>query len=328
MPTRVSRSVRPPAASRSLRTQHFLSILDLTPGELADVLAAAQQLKKDRARGSRGFGATARAGQHVALLFEKPSLRTRCTFEIAVRELGGDVIAPPQDVAMGEREPIADVARNLERWVAGVVIRTFAQERLVEFAAAAPRVHVINALTDEEHPCQALADLLTLQEQLGRLEGQTVAFIGDGNNVATSLAQGALMLGMHVHLAAPDGYEFRPDVEDQLRSLARHDATLRTFRDARKAVEGVAAVYTDAWTSMGQEGEAQHRRKVFAPFQVDEALMAAAGDAVFMHCLPAHRGEEATDAVMDGPSSIIFDQAENRLHAQKALLMLLMGGSQ
>ena len=328
MPTRVSRSVRPPAASRSLRTQHFLSILDLTPGELADVLAAAQQLKKDRARGSRGFGATALAGQHVALLFEKPSLRTRCTFEIAVRELGGDVIAPPQDVAMGEREPIADVARNLERWVAGVVIRTFAQERLVEFAAAAPRVHVINALTDEEHPCQALADLLTLQEQLGRLEGQTVAFIGDGNNVATSLAQGALMLGMHVHLAAPDGYEFRPDVEDQLRSLARHDATLRTFRDARQAVEGVAAVYTDAWTSMGQEGEAQHRRKVFAPFQVDEALMAAAGDAVFMHCLPAHRGEEATDAVMDGPSSIIFDQAENRLHAQKALLMLLMGGSQ
>ena len=328
MPTRVSRSVRPPAASRSLRTQHFLSILDLTPGELADVLAAAQQLKKDRARGSRGFGAPALAGQHVALLFEKPSLRTRCTFEIAVRELGGDVIAPPQDVAMGEREPIADVARNLERWVAGVVIRTFAQERLVEFAAAAPRVHVINALTDEEHPCQALADLLTLQEQLGRLEGQTVAFIGDGNNVATSLAQGALMLGMHVHLAAPDGYEFRPDVEDQLRSLARHDATLRTFRDARKAVEGVAAVYTDAWTSMGQEGEAQHRRKVFAPFQVDEALMAAAGDAVFMHCLPAHRGEEATDAVMDGPSSIIFDQAENRLHAQKALLMLLMGGSQ
>ena len=328
MPTRVSRSVRPPAASRSLRTQHFLSILDLTPGELADVLAAAQQLKKDRARGSRGFGATALAGQHVALLFEKPSLRTRCTFEIAVRELGGDVIAPPQDVAMGEREPIADVARNLERWVAGVVIRTFAQERLVEFAAAAPRVHVINALTDEEHPCQALADLLTLQEQLGRLEGQTVAFIGDGNNVATSLAQGALMLGMHVHLAAPDGYEFRPDVEDQLRSLARHDATLRTFRDARQAVEGVAVVYTDAWTSMGQEGEAQHRRKVFAPFQVDEALKAAAGDAVFMHCLPAHRGEEATDAVMDGPSSIIFDQAENRLHAQKALLMLLMGGSQ
>ncbi|HTU99203.1 MAG TPA: ornithine carbamoyltransferase [Luteitalea sp.] len=328
MPARVSRSTRPSPASRSLRTQHFLSILDLTPGELADVLAAAQQLKKDRVRGARGFGATALAGQHVALLFEKPSLRTRCTFEIAVRELGGDVIAPPQDVAMGEREPIADVARNLERWVSGVVIRTFAQERLVEFAAAAPRVHVVNALTDEEHPCQALADLLTLQEQLGTLKGQTVAFIGDGNNVATSLAQGALMLGMHVHLAAPDGYEFRPEIEDQLRSLARHDAALTTYRDPVKAVDGVAAVYTDAWTSMGQEAEAQHRRKVFAPYQVNEALMAAAGDAVFMHCLPAHRGEEATDAVMDGPSSIIFDQAENRLHAQKALLMLLMGGTQ
>jgi ornithine carbamoyltransferase len=328
MPTRATRAATPAPAKRTLRTQHFLSLLDLTPGELADVLAAAQRLKKERARGMRGFGATALAGQHVALLFEKPSLRTRCTFEIAIRELGGDVIAPPQDVAMGEREPIADVARNLERWVSGVVIRTFAQERLVEFAAAAPRLHVVNALTDEEHPCQALADLLTLQEQLGDLKGHTVAFVGDGNNVATSLAQGALMLGMHVHLATPDGYEFQEDLEEQLRALARHGAALTRFSDPKQAVAGVAAVYTDAWTSMGQEGEAQQRRKVFAPFQVNEALMRAAGDAVFMHCLPAHRGEEATDAVMDGPASIIFDQAENRLHAQKALLMLLMGRSQ
>ena len=173
-------------------------------------------LKKERARGVRSYGATALAGQHVALLFEKPSLRTRCTFEIAVRELGGDVIAPPQDVAMGEREPIADVARNLERWVSGVVIRTFAQDRLVEFATAAPRLHVVNALTDEEHPCQALADLLTMYEQFGDLEGHTVAFIGDGNNVATSLAQGALMLGMHVRLATPVGYDFSPEMDAQL----------------------------------------------------------------------------------------------------------------
>ena len=332
MPTsrtiRASRSPNAAPATRTLRTQHFLSILDLTPGELADVLSAAQRLKQERARGARGFGAAALAGQHIALLFEKPSLRTRCTFEIAIRELGGDVIAPPQDVAMGEREPIADVARNLERWVSGVVIRTFAQERLVEFAAAAPRLHVVNALTDEEHPCQALADLLTLQEQFGDVKGHTIAFVGDGNNVALSLAQGALMLGMHVRLAAPEGYEFREDVDAHLRGLARHGAQLTTMRDPKQAVAGVDAVYTDAWTSMGQEAEAQHRRKVFAPYQVNEALMRAAGEAVFMHCLPAHRGEEATDEVMDGPSSIIFDQAENRLHAQKALLMLLMGGSQ
>jgi ornithine carbamoyltransferase len=328
MPTRVTRTTPKPTASRSLRTQHFVSLVDLSPAELADVLQAAVALKKERARGVRSYGATSLAGQHVALLFEKPSLRTRCTFEIAVRELGGDVIAPPQDVAMGEREPIADVARNLERWVSGVVIRTFAQDRLVEFATAAPRLHVVNALTDEEHPCQALADLLTMYEQFGDLKGQTVAFVGDGNNVATSLAQGALMLGMHVRLATPPGYDFSPEIDVQLRGLACHGATLEVFRDARTAVAGVSAVYTDAWTSMGQEAEAQQRRKVFAPFQVNEGLMQAAGDAVFMHCLPAHRGEEATDEVMDGPASIIFDQAENRLHAQKALLMLLMGRTQ
>lgn len=323
--TRASRTPRTAPSKRTLRTQHFLSILDLSPAELADVLSAGQRLKKERPRGARAFGATSLAGQHVALLFEKPSLRTRCTFEIAVRELGGDVIAPPQDVAMGEREPIADVARNLERWVSACVIRTFAQERLVEFAEAAPRLHVVNALTDEEHPCQALADLLTLQEQFGDLKGRTLAFVGDGNNVATSLAQGALMLGMHVRLSAPDGYAFRDEVAGRLQGLARKGARLTHVSDPKKAVAGVDAVYTDAWTSMGQEAEAQQRRKVFAPYQVNEALMRAAGDAVFMHCLPAHRGEEATDAVMDGPSSIIFDQAENRLHAQKGLLMLLMG---
>ena len=328
MPPRATRTARKPPAGRTLRTQHFVSLTDLSPDELASLLQAALVLKKERARGIRAYGAAALSGQHVALLFEKPSLRTRCTFEIAVRELGGDVIAPPQDVAMGEREPIADVARNLERWVSGVVIRTFAQDRLVEFAKAAPRLHVVNALTDEEHPCQALADLLTLHEQFGALKGHAVAFIGDGNNVAASLAQGALMLGMHVRLAAPAGYEFAPEMETRLRDLACHGATLEVLNDARAAVDGVSAVYTDAWTSMGQEAEAQQRRKVFAPFQVNEALMRAAGDAVFMHCLPAHRGEEATDDVMDGPASIIFDQAENRLHAQKALLMLLMGRSQ
>ena len=325
MTTRKAARVNALRAARSLRTQHFVTLLDLSPAELSDLLRAAVRLKKDRRRGAAGFGARALAGQHVALLFEKPSLRTRCTFEIAVRELGGDVIAPPQDVAMGEREPIADVARNLERWVSGVVIRTFAQDRLVEFATAAPRLHVVNALTDEEHPCQALADLLTLHERLGDLAGQTVTFVGDGNNVATSLAQGALMLGMHFRLAAPAGYEFPEETVARLRGVAERGARLDVVRNAKKAVAGAAAVYTDAWTSMGQEAEAQQRRKVFAPYQVNEALMRAAGDAVFMHCLPAHRGEEATDEVMDGPASIIFEQAENRLHGQKALLMLLMG---
>lgn len=318
-------TTRSPRAARRLRTRNFLSILDLSPAELADIVHVGMQLKK--ARGSRRPGRPSRAlaGMHVALLFEKPSLRTRSTFEIAVRELGGDVIAPPQDVAMGEREPIADVARNLERWVAGVVIRTFAQERLVEFSAAAPRLHVVNALTDEEHPCQALADVLTLHEHLGDLKGATVTFVGDGNNVATSLAHAGVMLGMHVRIAAPEGYELTDEVMAQCRAHAQHGATVKTYRDARRAVRGADAVYTDAWTSMGQEGEAQHRRKVFAPFQVNEALMKAAGKACFMHCLPAHRGEEATDDVMDGAQSIIFDQAENRLHAQKALMMLLMG---
>ncbi len=320
--TRTARHTRAP---RKLSTRNFLSILDLSPAQLSDVVEVGLRIKK--ARHARRPAAASRAleGMHVALLFEKPSLRTRSTFEIAVRELGGDVIAPPQDVAMGEREPIADVARNLERWVAGVVIRTFAQERLVEFSAAAPSLHVVNALTDEEHPCQALADVLTLREHLGELRGATVTFVGDGNNVATSLAHAGVMLGMHVRIAAPEGYQLSDEVVAQCEAHARHGGTVTTFRDARKAVRGTDAVYTDAWTSMGQEAEAQHRRKIFAPFQVNETLMKAAGDACFMHCLPAHRGEEATDEVMDGPASIIFDQAENRLHAQKALMMLLMG---
>jgi ornithine carbamoyltransferase len=317
--TRVSRT------PRRLSTRHFLSILDLTPAQLQEVVTTGVRLYRERRTRGGTRPSTALAGMHVALLFEKPSLRTRSTFEIAVRELGGDVIAPPQDVAMGEREPIADVARNLERWVTGVVIRTFAQARLVEFADAAPTLRVVNALTDEEHPCQALADMVTLQQQLGDVKGETVAFVGDGNNVATSLAHAAVMLGMHVHVASPEGYALSREVLDQCVAVAQHGARVKTFTDPRKAVRGVAAVYTDAWTSMGQEAEAQHRRKVFAPYQVNDDLMAASGGARFMHCLPAHRGEEATDEVMDGPASIIFDQAENRLHAQKALLMMLMG---
>ena len=307
-----------------ISSKDFLSILDLSPEELERVLELAAVLKAERAAGR--FTRQPLSGQHVALLFEKPSLRTRTTFVIAVRELGGEVIEPNADVALGGRESVEDVARNLERWVSSAVVRTFAQARLEQFAAAATRLRVVNALTDEEHPCQALADMLTLQEKLGDLKGRTLTFVGDGNNVAASLAQAGAMLGMHVRVASPKGYELPAHVVDGARAAAQHGATITLANDPVTAVAGADAIYTDAWASMGQEDQAEVRERVFQSYQVNEALMAQAGDAaLFMHCLPAHRGLEVTDAVMDAPTSIIFDQAENRLHAQKALLTLLAG---
>jgi ornithine carbamoyltransferase len=266
------------------------------------------------------------AGKHVALLFEKPSLRTRSTFSVAVRELGGDVIEPDPGVALGSRETVVDVARNLERWVHGCVVRTFAQARLARFAAAAPSLRVVNALTDEEHPCQALADMQTLIERWGEIAGRTLTFVGDGNNVAASLAHAGAMLGLHVIVASPAGFELPAAVADAARAVARHGGTVTVMNDPREAVRTADAVYTDVWASMGQEAEADSRETIFAPYQVNEALMRAARPgALFMHCLPAHRGHEVTDAVMDSPDSVVFDQSENRLHAQKALLALLMG---
>jgi len=262
------------------------------------------------------------------LLFDKPSLRTRTTFEIAVRELGGHVVPLQADVALGRREPVADVARNLERWVDGVIIRTFSQEVLKQFAAAARKLHVINALTDEEHPCQAIADFLTLQERFGQLRGRTIAYVGDGNNVATSLVHAAAMLGVHVHIASPEPYQLPHAVVQQATSHARHGARVRLFNDAADAVVGAHAVYTDTWTSMGQEEEAEVRQRVFAAYQVNEELMALARPgALFMHCLPAHRGEEVTAEVFESETSVVFDQAENRLHGQKALLLMLLAPS-
>jgi ornithine carbamoyltransferase len=305
----------------------FLSILDLEADDLERCLSLATRLKRERRLGAKAPTARVLAGAHVALLFEKPSLRTRATFEIAIRELGGHVIEPRQEAAFGGRETTADVARNLERWVAGVVYRTFAQARLVDFAAAAPRLHVVNALSNEEHPCQALADCLTLRERWGSLEGRTIAFVGDGNNVATSLAHAGLMLGMHVHVASPTGFGLAPHVVDQAARIARFGAELRLFTNPADAVRSAGAVYTDTWTSMGQEAEVADRRAVFGPYQVNAALMArAAPGALFMHCLPAHRGEEVTHEVIDSAASVVFDQAENRLHAQKALLAMLMTG--
>jgi ornithine carbamoyltransferase len=306
----------------------FLSILDFSHEELAQAIALASRLKRERSLGLRAPTSHALDGRHIGLLFEKPSLRTRVTFTIGVRELGGDMVEIPADVMHADREPIHDVARNLERWVDAVVIRTFSQTRLVQIGETTQRLHVINALTDEEHPCQALADIQTLSETWGSLSGRTVAFVGDGNNVATSMVHAAVMLGVHVRIATPKGYELPNKAVLEAARVAVNGAELIQFTDPKKAVEGADAIYTDVWTSMGQEVEYAERKKIFARYQVNEALMARAKPgALFMHCLPAHRGEEVSDEVIESPVSVVFDQAENRLHAQKALLLMLIGGA-
>jgi ornithine carbamoyltransferase len=308
------------------RPKDFLSVVDFEAADLERCLDLAIQMKADRALGSSSLTPRILTGRYVAMLFEKPSLRTRTTFEIAVRELGGEVIGLSADVALGRREPVADVARNLERWVHAAVIRTFSQRVLEEFARAAKRLHVVNALTDEQHPCQAIADFITLKERFGTLPGRTIAFVGDGNNIAASLAHASALVGVHCHVASPTGYELPQSVIQQATKAARHGARLRLFDDPAAAVVNADAVYTDTWTSMGQEAEADVRRTVFAPFQVTPDLMARARpDALFMHCLPAHRGEEVTEEVFESKASVVFDQAENRLHGQKALLSMLLG---
>jgi len=288
------------AAARDVvfRPTQVLSILDLTPTELETCLDLAAAMK--HARRAQRPHETPLAGRHVALLFEKPSLRTRSTFTIAVRELGGDVIEPPADVAFGGRETIEDVARNLERWVFGLVMRTFAQSTLERIAVAAPALRLVNALTDEEHPCQALADCQTLRELFGSLQGRVIAFVGDGNNVAASLAHAVAMLGGTVIAASPEGYELPQRVRDEVARVARFGGGVEVTSDPAAAVKQASVVYTDVWASMGQESEAASRHEIFQPFQVNAALMARAPkDAVFMHCLPAHRGDEVTDKVMD-----------------------------
>ncbi|MEW6321802.1 MAG: ornithine carbamoyltransferase [Acidobacteriota bacterium] len=309
-----------------LASRNFLSVLDLSHDELRRALALASRLKAERPLGLRAPTAHALDGRHVGLLFEKPSLRTRVTFTIGVRELGGDIVEIPADVMHADREPVHDVARNLERWVDAVVIRTYGQERLDFVSQSTARLHIINALSDQEHPCQALADLQTLGELWGGdFAGRTVAFVGDGNNVATSFVHASVMLGMSVNVATPKGYELPAKVAADVQRVARHGAVLRTFVDPKAAVKGVHAVYTDVWTSMGKEVEYAERSKIFRRYQVGGALMAhAAPDAVFLHCLPAHRGEEVTDEVIESSASRVFDQAENRLHAQKALLLMLL----
>lgn len=308
-------------------TKDFLSVLDLSSAELVALLDLAARLKRERALGAQAPTASALRGRHVALIFEKPSLRTRATFEIAVHELGANALHVPSSSIDGQREPLEDIARNLERWVHGVVLRTFAQQKASAIGAAASRLHVINALTDEEHPCQALADFLTLREQWGAWQGRTLAYVGDGNNVAVSLAHAAAMLGVSFRIASPAGYQLPAAAVTAARTVATGGATLTQVEDPRDAVRGAHAIYTDVWTSMGQEAEAVERRRLFAPYQVNAGLMAAAAPgAKFLHCLPAHRGEEVTADVFESTASVVFDQAENRLHTQKALLLMLLGG--
>jgi ornithine carbamoyltransferase len=305
--------------------QNFLSILDLNPDLIAKLLASAAKLKRDREKGMKAPTATVLNGKHVGMLFEKPSLRTRVTFTIGARELGGDIVEIPADVMHADREPINDVARNLERWVDAVVIRTFGQERLQAIAEITPKLHVINALSNEEHPCQALADMQTLFERWGSVAGKRIAYVGDGNNVCTSLVHAAMMLGMHMHVATPKGFELPDEVVDQAAEVSQKGAGLTEFTDPKAAVRDVDAIYTDVWTSMGQEVEYAERKKTFKRYQVNEGMMALAKPgALFMHCLPAHRGEEVADEVIESGISVVFDQAENRLHAQKALLVEML----
>ena len=270
------------------------------------------------------------AGKTLALVFEKPSLRTRVSFHVAMRHLGGDCIyLSPPEVGLGQRETPADVARVLSRYVDCIAARTFAPETVAELARYA-EIPVINALSDPplgEHPCQALADLLTVRERKGGLRGVTIAYVGDGNNVANSLCLGAAISGMHFRIASPPGYELDPAVLRKAEELAAQSGgSVMQMEEPYEAVEGADVVYTDVWASMGQEREAALRREDFAGYTVDAKLMArATPDAIFMHDLPAHRGEEVTAEVIDGPQSVVFDQAENRMHAQKALLALILG---
>ena len=298
---------------------NFTRDLDLAQDELVALLDLTQQVKESPARFSQSL-----KGQYLSLLFEKPSLRTRVTFELAIKQLGGDSVLTTGPI--GDREPLKDVARNLDRWTNGIVARTFSQQTIDELAHWS-ELPVINALSDRFHPCQALADIFTLQEHFGDLAGLKLAFVGDGNNVAHSLMLSALRMGMNFSIATPHGYEPDAEIVAQAEALAAvSGAQLAISNDPSEAVSGAQAVYTDVWASMGHEHEQDERLADFAQFQVNQKLFAQASDeAVFLHCLPAKRGQEVTDEVIESDQSVVFDQAENRLHVQKALLLMLIG---
>ena len=295
----------------------FISIADIDRGKMTELFDLATELKKDRT-GNNGL-----AGKTVALIFHKPSLRTRVSFEVGVAELGGHpMYVTDAEIKMGQRESTYDIGKVLSRYVHGIMIRTFAHSNCTELADAAD-VPVINGLTDLSHPCQVMGDILTCVERGKDIDSMVVAFIGDGNNVANSWVNAAGNAPFELRIAGPSGYE--PDA-DLLAAARAKGADVSVLSDAVEAVSGADVVYTDVWTSMGQEDEKAERDRQFRPYQVnDELLSHAADDVIVLHCLPAHRGEEITDAVMDGPRSAVFDQAENRLHAQKAIMVDLMG---
>ena len=302
----------------------IISIADLSTAEILALLEVAARLKAER---KAGITSAPLAGKALALLFLKPSLRTRLSFEMAMEQLGGTSrFLGPNEVGLGTRESVPDVARTIGLYVDAVAVRVFAHSVARELAAHCP-VSVVSGLSDDEHPCQILADLLTLKERFGTLRGLTVAYVGDSNNVANSLLLALPRLGMNLVVASPAEYEPAPEILEQAHQDARTGETwVEVCRDPAVAVANADAVYADSWYSMGQEHEATKRRAIFKPYQVNEQLMShARPETVAMHCLPAHRGDEITDAVLDGPSSVAFQQAENRLHAQKALLLGLLG---
>ena len=313
-----------PAATLSL-TRGLVTGTEWGPAQVRELFSLASDIK---ARPDRYRGAL--TGRYLALIFEKPSLRTRVTFEIGIASMGGSsVFLDHTGTRLGQRESIRDVARNLERWVHAIVARTFEQRSIEELSAHAS-IPVINALSNRFHPCQGLADFFTLEERFGPEasgRGLKLAYVGDGNNVCHSLLVVGARVGAHVRIATPEGFEPDAKILAEARRVARETrGRIEILRAPEEAVAGAQAVYTDVWASMGQEAEAAEREKVFAPYQVNESLMSlAAPDAVFLHCLPAHRGAEVTDAVIDSPQSIVYDQAENRLHVQKGILLMLLG---
>jgi ornithine carbamoyltransferase len=296
----------------------FLSAADLDAEEYRRLFQLARQLREGGVR-------TDLAGRTLAMIFEKPSLRTRVTFEAGMTQLGGHAIyLAPADIGLGRRESVPDVARNLERWVDAIMARTFAHATVVELAASCG-IPVVNALSDLEHPCQSAADFLTVLDRRGSFEGLRFAYVGDGNNVCHSLLLTAALFGVDFRVAGPAGHEPAPEIVARAERLAARGFKLTLTRDPAEAARGAHVLYTDVWASMGQEAEAEARRAVFAPYQVDVELVRVADPEVLvMHCLPAHRGEEISADVLDGPRSVVFDEAENRLHAQKALLLLLL----
>jgi len=304
-----------------LKAQDFISAQDITTDELLGLFALAKDMKANRKKYLRS-----REGMTLAMIFEKPSLRTRVTFDVGIQQLGGNgIFLGPSDINLGKRESVFDVAKNLERMVDIIMIRTFAHSICTDMADHAG-IPIINGLTDHEHPCQALADFFTLWELKGDLTGKKLTYVGDGNNVAHSLLLTGARLGVNVTVATPKGYEPDKEVVDSAKKDAQQfDAKIEVTNDPAAGVERADAVYTDVWASMGQEQESEARKKIFSPYQVNSELMAKANpDAIFLHCLPAHRGEEVTDEVIDSKQSVVFREAENRLHVQKALMHELL----